>query len=164
MAAKGCSTGLPHVLGNPGFCEACVQAKIHRLPYHCSNFVRATRPLQIVHSDVCGPFRTKSITGKHYFVTFIDDYTRLIQVFSIVRKFDVFSCFQRYQRFVEAELNCKIGALRSDGGGEYCSGKFEEYLVASGIEHQITVPTLRSKTLSLSVPTEHSSSLLGPCS
>jgi hypothetical protein len=32
-------------------------------------------PLFIIHTDVCGPIKPSSVDGKHYFVTFIDDFT-----------------------------------------------------------------------------------------
>ena len=37
---------------------------------------RAKEPLQLVHSDVCGPVSVQARGGYEYFVTFIDDYSR----------------------------------------------------------------------------------------
>jgi hypothetical protein len=37
---------------------------------HC-----ATQILELVHSDVYGPFRVQSLGGTKYFVTFVDDYS-----------------------------------------------------------------------------------------
>ena len=34
--------------------------------------------LDYVHSDVWGPSRTISIGGMHYFVTFVDDYSKRV--------------------------------------------------------------------------------------
>ena len=36
-----------------------------------------SHPLEIVHTDLCGPTRTKSLQGEYYFMLFIDDYTRM---------------------------------------------------------------------------------------
>ena len=38
--------------------------------------LRAKEPLELVHSDVCGPFATQARGGYEYYVTFIDDYSR----------------------------------------------------------------------------------------
>ena len=46
------------------FCEGCVEGKMHRTPFKSVGDIRSTRKLQLVHSDVCGPKRTKSI-GEH---------------------------------------------------------------------------------------------------
>jgi hypothetical protein len=34
------------------------------------------KPLQLVHSDICSPFKHKIYNGAHYFVTFLDDYSK----------------------------------------------------------------------------------------
>ncbi len=40
--------------------------------------MRATKPLEIVLLDVCGPMRTTSLGGARYFVTYIDDFSRKV--------------------------------------------------------------------------------------
>ncbi|MCO5550787.1 hypothetical protein L7F22_004278 [Adiantum nelumboides] len=57
-------------------CEGCVLGKMHRFAFSQDGSVRATRKLQLVHSDVCGPMRTPSVGNCLYFVTFIDDFSR----------------------------------------------------------------------------------------
>ncbi|KAL0431869.1 UNVERIFIED_CONTAM: Retrovirus-related Pol polyprotein from transposon TNT 1-94 [Sesamum radiatum] len=37
---------------------------------------RATHPLELVHSDICGPMNVRARHGAFYFLTFIDDYSR----------------------------------------------------------------------------------------
>ena len=36
----------------------------------------ANGPLNVIHSDVCGPMSTHARGGFIYFITFIDDYSR----------------------------------------------------------------------------------------
>lgn len=54
------------------FCEICVEGKQTRLP-HQTERVRAKRPLERIHSDLCGPIDVVSFDGKKYLLTFIDD-------------------------------------------------------------------------------------------
>ena len=35
---------------------------------------RAPKPLELVHTDICGPFDPVSIGGNKYFISFIDDF------------------------------------------------------------------------------------------
>ena len=35
------------------------------------------KPLELIHIDLCGPTRTKSIYGERYFILIIDDYARM---------------------------------------------------------------------------------------
>ncbi|MCO5614450.1 hypothetical protein L7F22_068732 [Adiantum nelumboides] len=83
--------------------------------------VRATRKLQLVHSDVCGPMRTPSVGNSLCFVTFIDDFSRFCWVYPLKAKSDVFAIFQHYVSMVENETGCKVQTLRTDRGGEYMS-------------------------------------------
>jgi hypothetical protein len=36
-----------------------------------------TKSLEIVHTDLCGPTRTKGLNGEQYFKPLIDEYTRM---------------------------------------------------------------------------------------
>ena len=44
-------------------------------PFNKNN-ERATELLALVHTDVCGPFRTSAHGGFSYFITFTDDFSR----------------------------------------------------------------------------------------
>ena len=50
-------------------CEACALGKMHRVPFQKGSSNRATRPLELVHSDVCGPMNVPSIGGSKYMLT-----------------------------------------------------------------------------------------------
>ena len=58
------------------FCEYCVLGKQTRVKFgiiiHCIKGL-----LDSVHTDVWGPYKTKSLGGNYYFVAFIDNYSRL---------------------------------------------------------------------------------------
>ncbi|MCO5559285.1 hypothetical protein L7F22_012881 [Adiantum nelumboides] len=119
-------------------CEGCVLGKMHRFAFSQDGSVRATRKLQLVHSDVCGPMRTPSVGNSLYFVTFIDDFSRFCWV--LKAKLDVFAIFQHYVSMVENETGCKVQTLRTDRGGEYMSGAFKTFLGKKGIKHRCTMP------------------------
>ncbi|MCO5574939.1 hypothetical protein L7F22_028734 [Adiantum nelumboides] len=121
-------------------CEGCVLGKMHRFAFSQDGSVRATRKLQLVHSDVCGPMRTPSVGNSLYFVTFIDDFSRFCWVYPLKAKSDVFAFFQHYVSMVENETGCKVQTLRTDRGGEYMSGAFKDFLGKKGIKHQCTMP------------------------
>jgi hypothetical protein len=54
-------------------CEGCIFGKKHRESFPVGKTYREKSPLEIVHSDICGPMKTPSIGGNTYFLTFIDD-------------------------------------------------------------------------------------------
>ncbi|MCO5555235.1 hypothetical protein L7F22_008779 [Adiantum nelumboides] len=121
-------------------CECCVLGKMHRFAFSQDGSVRATRKLQLVHSDVCGPMRTSPVGNSLYFVTFIDDFSRFCWVYPLKEKSDVFAVFQHNVSMVENETGCKVQTLRTDRRGEYMSGAFKDFLGKKGIKHQCTMP------------------------
>lgn len=116
-------------------CEICCEAKQTRLPFP-SQGSRAESTLEIVHSDVCGPMETKSVGGSRYFLSFIDDYTRMCFVYFIKSKDEVFETFKNFKNMVEKQQSKPIKILRSDNGKEYDNKEFERFLRNCGIIHQ----------------------------
>jgi len=80
--------------------------------------IKSSRPLELVHTYVCGPMKTKSIGGSAYFVSFIDDFSRYFYVYFIKEKSEVFDRLREFQALVTNQTSLKAGTLRSDGGGE----------------------------------------------
>ena len=59
------------------FCEHCVLGKQTRVKFGTA--IHNTKSiLDYVHSDVWGPTKTTSLGGMHYFVTFVDDFSRRV--------------------------------------------------------------------------------------
>jgi transposase InsO family protein len=125
---------------NSAVCEGCIEGKLSRTPFPSEGGQRASKPLELVHSDVCGPFKTTSMGGCLYFVTFIDDYSRKVWVYVLKSKGEVFAKFVEFKALVEKQSEHKIKAFRSDNGGEFTSKAFERFLQAHGIERQLSTP------------------------
>lgn len=69
--------GLPYLEKNIVICEGCMLGKQHRESFLSESTWIAQFPLELVHTDICGPMQTKSIFGNKYFLLFTDDYTRM---------------------------------------------------------------------------------------
>ena len=131
---------MPKVSNEAQICEICQQGKQARLSFKNNQAWRATEKLQLIHTDVCGPMKTTSLSGNKYFILFIDDYTRMCWVYFIKLKNEVFSVFKQFKALVENQSNLSIKILRSDNGMEYTSSQFVEFCSTTGIEHQLTTP------------------------
>uniref|UniRef100_A0A2N9FKV1 Integrase catalytic domain-containing protein n=1 Tax=Fagus sylvatica TaxID=28930 RepID=A0A2N9FKV1_FAGSY len=70
-------------------CEHCLVGKSIRKPF--GKGIRATVPLELIHSDVCGPMNVRARHGASYFITFIDDFTRYGYVYLVSHKSEVTS-------------------------------------------------------------------------
>lgn len=118
-------------------CSACLDGKLTRTPFP-STATRRTLPLELVHSDLHGPISTPTPNGYRYWITFIDDATRLRQVYLLNLKSQAFDAFKLFKAWAENQTGRSIKALRDDKGGEYMSNAFEDFLKEHGIERQHT--------------------------
>ncbi len=69
-------------------------------------------------------------------MSFIDDHIRKVWVYFMKHKGEVFQHFLNFKAMVEKEKGVSIKCLRSDGGGEYFSNEFSEYLKEHGIQRK----------------------------
>jgi hypothetical protein len=107
---------LPYVLdlNKHSVCGACQQAKSHQLPYLVSTSV-STQPLELIFSDVWG-LVVDSVGKYKYYVSFIDDFSKLTWVYFLKYKSEVFQKFHEFQNQVEILFDKKIVAVQSDWG------------------------------------------------
>lgn len=100
---------------------------------------RASKPLELIHSDVCGPMNVLSNGKNRYFLTFIDDCSRKIWVYFLKRKSGVFEKFKHFKAYVEKESGQYIKVFRTEGGEEYDINEFNEFYVENELVHDVTL-------------------------
>ena len=120
-------------------CKGCALGKNIRKPFPQSEH-KSKEPLDLVHSDVCGPMSVHLFSDYSYCVTFIDDYSRKTWIYFLKAKSEVFERFREFKTLVENQTGKKIRVLRADNGGEYTSNEFMEYCSAEGIKKEHTMP------------------------
>ena len=81
---------MPEFLSNAQVCETCQQGKQTKLSFQANQVRKANQKLQLIHTNVCGPMKTISLSGNKYFLLFIDNYTRMCWVYFIRLKSEVF--------------------------------------------------------------------------
>ena len=104
-------------------CSSCKlgKSKVLPFPHHAC---RASQCFELIHSDVLGIAPVVSHPHYKYFVTFIDDFSRLTWVYFLRAKGEVFSVFQRFLTLLETQFSAIIKVLCSDSGDEYMSNEF----------------------------------------
>ena len=130
----------PHVGPSSFTCEGCIEGKQQRLPFSVEGATLATKPLEIVHFDVCGPMKTTSMGAAKYFVTFIDDFSRKVWLYPIKAKSECFNKFKEFKALVEKQSEKKIKVFHSDNGDEFMSNQFKEFLKKEGFARQTLPP------------------------
>lgn len=120
-------------------CETCVMAKMSRLPFKSRSPHCATRPGEMIHSDVAS-YEVQSREGYKYFVTFVDDCSKSVTVYPLKYKSDVFATFKLFKSAFEKTGKHTILGLTSDNGGEYIAKAFTSFLADHGIAHVLGPP------------------------
>ncbi|SJL02247.1 uncharacterized protein ARMOST_05573 [Armillaria ostoyae] len=92
-----------------------------------------------VHSDVWGPATIETPQHKKYYVTFTDDASRYSVAMLLHSKDETLQSFKDLEARWDKVHGIKIKILHSDGGGEYKSHAFDDYLAEKGIQRHFTV-------------------------
>jgi len=120
-------------------CEHCIKGKLAQAKFPESK-QRASKPMRLIHSDLCGPMQTVTPSGNKYFLTLIDDYSRFTVTRLLKTKDEVPDVIKEYIAAMSVRFDRKPLALRTDNGREYVTTELTSFLRKEGIQHQLTVP------------------------
>ena len=98
-------------------CVECIKGKKTNNKRLGAN--KASEVLELIHTDICGPFPKASWNGQQYFISFIDDCSRYGYLYFIKENSQSLDMFKAFKVEVENQVNKRIKAVRSDHGGEY---------------------------------------------
>ena len=79
------------------------------------------QPLELIPNDICGLVPEISLGGAQYFITFVDDCTRKVWVYSLKTKDKALETFVRWITEVQNRSGHKVKRFWSDNWGEYTS-------------------------------------------
>ncbi|KAJ9560006.1 hypothetical protein OSB04_005166 [Centaurea solstitialis] len=73
---------------------------------------RSSQLLEIIHTDICGPFDVPTFGGENYFITFIDDYSRYCYLYLLHNKSQSVNAVEAFIMEVERRLEKKVKIIR----------------------------------------------------
>lgn len=157
MSTSNHIKGLPNLKHSENgiHCSGCILGRGQRNPIPKKSEPQSSQILDLVHSEVNGPFDTSSVGGSLYFISFINDFLRWTVDYTMKRKYEALHCFKKYHSYANTHtgstlknLNVikhstsnglKLKSIRSDNGGEYISNEFKINLEEHGIQHQLKI-------------------------
>lgn len=113
-------------------CKTCIENKMSNSPFK-NERSKAKKISEIIHTDVCGPFKTVGFRGEKYFISFIDDYSKVAKVFIMKSKTEVYDCMKEFVNECENITNERVKILRCDNGTEYINNNIYNFAKEKGI-------------------------------
>lgn len=123
---------------NNYFCETCVYAKHHKLPFPRS-LTRAAKCFDLIHIDLWGPYKHKSISGASYFLTILDDHSRCTWTYLLHNKLQVYRTISTFILQIENQFHTTIKVIRSDNGTEIIQDQCLSLFMNKGILNQNSI-------------------------
>ena len=130
-----------HVNANaeiPQICEPHIAAKQHHYPFPKRSDNCASKPLDLIVSDVHTPLPVCTPSGYWYWITFTDNCTRYRCVYLLKTKEEAFDAYLLYEAMAENQTNSWVWQFQDDKGGEYIGKKWIQHFQHWGITHKHT--------------------------
>ena len=122
-------------------CAPCRHGKMVATSHPPLTAVMTERPGELLHMDLVGPARVRSVGGKWYVLVVVDDYSRYAWVFFLEDKGETFGFVRDLiLRLKNERHGDAIRAIRSDNGSEFKNSRFETFCRDLGLEHQFSTP------------------------
>jgi len=118
--------------------EACAKGKMPLCSFPPS-VSRATKPFQIVHSDLKDMIK-RSFNGYYYVFTILDDFISYTWSFNLKKKSDTIIHAQQFVAYAKNQHSALIGTWQFDGGTEFLNDMFKTMLHNNGILSETSVP------------------------
>ena len=99
-----------------------------------------TKPLQLLHIDLCGPSAVESLNKKKYILVIVDDFTKFTWVFFLHLKSETTSTFINFITNAKVRLWNVVRKIRSDNGTEFVNSLLDDFLISKGIDDNLSAP------------------------
>nr|GEX57955.1 retrovirus-related Pol polyprotein from transposon TNT 1-94 [Tanacetum cinerariifolium] len=83
--------------------------------------------------------RTRSLRARHYYVTFVDDFSQRVWVYTLRTKDEVLGVFIKWKKMMETQTCRKIKHLRTNNGREFKNDLFIKFCEDEGVIRHFTV-------------------------
>jgi hypothetical protein len=103
--------GLPGIPFSKGVCAECVLEKHPQDKFDKGKSQRASTPLDLIHSDLMGPFSYPSINKVRFVLIFVDDFSCFTWIYFLREKTEVFQHLKDFKSLVETQSGKKIKVL-----------------------------------------------------
>ncbi|GJW87450.1 retrovirus-related pol polyprotein from transposon TNT 1-94 [Tanacetum coccineum] len=137
LAKNDLVTGLPKIkYHKEHLCPSCEQEKRKKASHPPKPVPNSKQRLHLLHMDLYGPMRVKSINRKRYVLVIVDDYYRYTWVHFIRSKDEAPKEIKTFLKKITVLLQAPVIIVRTGNGTEFKNQVLKEYFDSVGISHQ----------------------------
>lgn len=112
---------------NPGICVQCIKRK-HTKHTSKKRATRSTQPLEIIYTDISGPYNVPTFGGEKHFITFIDEFSRYSYIYLLYEKSQLVNSLEAFFNKVERQLDINVKIIKSNISGDIMRNILKMYL------------------------------------
>lgn len=102
--------------------------------------IRANAVFDLVHVGVWGPYKFPTHNGFRFFLTVVDDRPRIVWLFLLKFKSDVFVTLKSFFALVKNQFDTQVKRIISDNRTEFCNNECKTMFASVGIIHECSCP------------------------
>jgi transposase InsO family protein len=134
LSKGGIVYGLPHIQYTDRVFHGYILGKHPKEKFNICKLWRASSLIELVHSEITGPFTHPSTSKDKYVLTFIDGFLRCTWVYFLKLKYEVFECLKYFKYIVEDQIGKIIKNIHTHNGEGYVNKDVEHLCSESGID------------------------------
>lgn len=96
-------------------CDICQFSKQTRQPF-TNVVVKSSKIFDLIHVDLWGPYKERSLSGAQYFLTIVDDHSRALWTFLLKEKTVVSELLQHFLVLIDNQFGKRVKMIKSDNG------------------------------------------------
>nr|GEX61834.1 retrovirus-related Pol polyprotein from transposon TNT 1-94 [Tanacetum cinerariifolium] len=117
-------------------CSACAKGKSKKKSHKPKSKDTNQEKLYLLHMDLYGPMRVKSVNGKKYIFVIVNDYSRFTWVKCLRSKDEAPYFIIKFLKLIQVRLKVPVRRIRTDNGTEFVNQTMREYYERVGISHE----------------------------
>ena len=118
-------------------CETCILGKSVK-DFNRTADERATKPMEFVHADLCGPINPPARDGFRYVIGFVDDYSNASFAYLLKTKDAAAQALERF--LADSAPYGTVKRMRTDNGGELIGQEYDQVVIKNKIKHEPSCP------------------------
>nr|GEW21086.1 hypothetical protein [Tanacetum cinerariifolium] len=140
MMAQGLVRGLPKLTFEKDHLHsACAMGKSTKKSHKPKSKDTNQEKLYLLHMDLFGPMRVKSVNGNKYILVIVDDYSRFTWVKFLRSKDEAPDFIIKFLKMIQVRLKVPVRRIQTNNGTKFVNQTLSEYYEEVGISHETSV-------------------------